>query len=80
MTGGARLEAYVNSLGTMVWQAAFVGQNGLRTLVVEAMTQYDWKGNVRECCYQCNIQFMPDQSSVGSPWAAFENDLQEVVY
>jgi len=63
----------------MVWQAAFVGQGGLRTLIVDRMTLYDWRGNVRECCRNCNIQFMPDQSSAANPWAVFENDSQEVV-
>lgn len=63
----------------MVWQAGFVGPDGLRMLTVVNMSVYQDYPRSRPCCNGCNIRLMPDQSSAPNLGATFENDLQEVV-
>ena len=61
----------------MVWQVAFVGQNGLHALIVANVTEYGYTGSFPgPCCMECNIR---DQSSAAKSWVVLENDLQEVM-
>ncbi|RDB29345.1 hypothetical protein Hypma_014858 [Hypsizygus marmoreus] len=75
---GSGLGAYVNAAGNMVWQAAFVRRQGLATLVVRSRTQYNDRGQVGECCRNCNIMLVDpanqlvDQSAAMTEWAAFD--------
>ena len=57
---GTRLSAYKEN-GNEVWQAAFIGSNAMKTLIVSDIKEYNLSDpnenkGLRRCCSDCIVQ------------------------